>query len=240
LGVDEAGRGPALGPLVVCAISMPKEDRRILSDLGVKDSKKLSKKRREEIYQEIIAQSVSMNWSIAVEICEAERIDKWMSNGNLNSLEVKLFSEAICKVANPAKKPSIFVDACDVDEARFGKNVMASLGSEWLKCEICSLHKLDEKDSLVGAASIIAKKVRDDEVEKLSKQVGIELGSGYPADPLTKIAIRELCNLEMPHECLRWSWSNVKRVWIEENKRPLPKRYLDEGEKTQTAIHEWK
>ena len=77
-------------------------------------------------------------------------------------------------------------------------------------------------------------------LEKLSKQVGIELGSGYPADPLTKIAIRELCNLEMPHECLRWSWSNVKRVWIEENKRPLPKRYLDEGEKTQTAIHEWK
>ena len=54
LGVDEAGRGPALGPLVVCAISMPKDDRRILSDLGVKDSKKLSKKRREEIYQEII------------------------------------------------------------------------------------------------------------------------------------------------------------------------------------------
>ena len=87
-------------------------------------------------------------------------------------------------------------------------------GSKWSKCEICSLHKLDEKDSLVGAASIIAKKVRDDEVEKLSKQVGINLGSGYPADPLTKIAIRELCNLEMPHECLRWSWSNVKRVWI--------------------------
>ena len=117
---------------------------------------------------------------------------------------------------------------------------MASLGSEWSKCEICSSHKLDEKDSLVGAASIIAKKVRDDEVEKLSKQLGIDLGSGYPADPLTKNAIRKLCNLEMPHECLRWSWSNVKRVWIEENKRPLPKRYLDDGEKTQTAIHEWK
>ncbi len=240
VGVDEAGRGPALGPLVVCAISMPKYDREILAEIGVKDSKKLTKKLREIMYKEIIAKSISRNWSIGIEICEAEMIDKWMSTGNLNSLEVRLFADAICKVTNPTNYPSIFLDACDVNEARFGKNVIASLGSEWSGCDVFSLHKLDEADTLVGAASIIAKKVRDDEVEKLSKQVGMNLGSGYPADPLTKIAIRKLCNFEAPHKCLRWSWANVERTWIEENKRPMPKRYLDDGEKTQSAIDEWK
>ena len=72
VGVDEAGRGPALGPLVVCAIYMPKSDREILSEIGVKDSKKLSKKRIEDIYQEIISKSILRNWSIGIKICEAD------------------------------------------------------------------------------------------------------------------------------------------------------------------------
>ncbi len=240
VGVDEAGRGPALGPLVVCAIYMPKYDREILSEIGVKDSKKLSKKRIEDIYQEIISKSILRNWSIGIKICEAEMIDKWMTTGNLNSLEVKLFSDAISKVTNPSNCPSIFLDACDVNEVRFGKNVMYSLGSEWSKCDVLSMHKLDENDVLVAAASVIAKKVRDDEVKKLSKQVGMNLGSGYPADPSTKIAIRKLCNFETPHKCLRWSWANVRRTWIEENKRPMPKRVFDECEKTQSVIDDWK
>ncbi len=66
IGVDEAGRGPAIGPLVVCALCIPNEDRGILAEIGVDDSKNLTRRKRESIHSEIIAISESRGWKIGL------------------------------------------------------------------------------------------------------------------------------------------------------------------------------
>ena len=95
IGVDEAGRGPAIGPLVVCALCIKKTERKCLDDLGVQDSKKMSKKKREMIYEKLMSKSKEHGWGIGIEICHPAIIDKWRENGTLNSLEVELFLSLI-------------------------------------------------------------------------------------------------------------------------------------------------
>ena len=240
IGVDEAGRGPAIGPLVVCALSIPDPDRIFLSELGVDDSKRLSRNVRKSIFREIMSCSQSRGWGIGLEICNSEQIDKWMANGTLNSLEEKLFADAINKAEEPTEVCSIFLDACDVDADRFGRNVSSRLGVNWSHCSVKSEHQMDSSDVIVGAASIIAKVTRDNKIEELSDLMGIELGSGYPSDPVTKKAVDLLCSSGEPHEVLRWSWANVKRSWISQNKGPMPNRFLEGGTTTQSTLVDWK
>jgi len=197
IGVDEAGRGPAIGPLVVSALNIPERDRSILRDLGVDDSKNLSKKNRLRLYKEILAYTESLDWTIGLVICDARRIDEWMDDGSLNSLEVLLFSEAIADAAKPEGNLEVFLDACDVDEERFGRMVSETLGGRWHDCKIYSEHKMDSRDEVVAAASIIAKVNRDSAMEELSQELNIDLGSGYPSDPKTREALETLCEEEV-------------------------------------------
>ena len=193
IGVDEAGRGSAIGPLVVCAFGAISITN--LEEMGVKDSKDLTIKKREELFEKL----TKMPHSLV--ICQPDRID---NSENLNNLEVELFAEALQSMPDG----DVMLDACDVDERRFAKNV-DNLSNR--KCE--AEHKADEKYLEVGAASIIAKVTRDRIIRDLSKKIGIDLGSGYPSDPKTRAAIKLLVTEELPHECLRWSWKTVKDAW---------------------------
>jgi len=200
IGVDEAGRGSVIGPLVVCAFASISQSE--LVRLGVRDSKDLTKKRREELYE--ILQKMPHN----VVLCQPDRID---NHGNLNDLEVELFAEALSIMP----KGEIMLDACDVNADRFARNV-----SSIAKLSCNAEHKADEIYPEVSAASIIAKVTRDKAVEALSKELGIDLGSGYPSDPKTKKAVKLLTKGETPHECLRWSWKTV----IDARGEPPPMR----------------
>ena len=185
IGVDEAGRGPVIGPLVVCAFASISQSS--LRELGVKDSKDLSPKKREELF-EILSEMPHR-----VVVCSPERID---NSDNLNHLEVELFAEALAAMPDG----QIMLDACDVDAQRFARNVSALS-----KRECMAEHKADENHPEVSAASIIAKVTRDRIIRELSEEIGIDLGSGYPSDPKTKKAVIELVKGERPHDCLRWS-----------------------------------
>ena len=189
IGVDEAGRGSVIGPLVVCSFASISQSE--LIQLGVKDSKDLSKKRRNELYE------ILVKMPHKVIICSPERID---NTDNLNELEVELFAEAISVMP----KGDIMLDACDVDAARFARKVSQMSN---LNCK--AEHKADENHPEVSAASIIAKVTRDNCVEELSQRLEMDLGSGYPSDPKTKHAVKILAAGEYPHECLRWSWKTV-------------------------------
>ena len=239
IGVDEAGRGPSIGPLVVCALSIPMEDRFILTDLGVDDSKNLTKTKRESIHSEIIAISESRGWEIGLIHCDAVSIDLWMESGTLNSLEVKAFADAISKVTTSSLEFSLFLDACDVDEERFGENVSSTLGKLGSDCRIYSKHRMDSEDVVTGAASIIAKVNRDLAMEKLSKELGMDLGSGYPSDPKSKIAVEELCREDSPNECLRRKWKNVERAWVAHHRKPIPSRTIGGPSGVQSALDKW-
>ena len=111
VGIDEAGRGPVIGPLVVSAVKIPNMDIKILEEIGVKDSKKINKVKRMEIFQSIINNCKKRKWKISRIICSASEIDREMRKSNLNQLEVKLFANAIEEIGfsklDPNKNPIV-------------------------------------------------------------------------------------------------------------------------------------
>jgi len=110
-GVDEAGRGSMLGPLVVAGISISKSKVNLLKKLGVKDSKKLSPMARERLYKKII-ETVDDYYVVRI---PPRIIDKSVSTHSLNHLEAKYMAKVISKLS----PSTAFVDSCDVNFKRF-------------------------------------------------------------------------------------------------------------------------
>lgn len=176
-GIDEAGRGPVFGPLVIAGVCFNNENK--LNLKNVKDSKKLSPKRRRILSKMI--KEIAINFEIIV--IPSKDIDDMRKVMTLNEIEVNAYIKIIKKL-----KPDLcYVDSVDVNEKRFGNDILSSLT---FKSEIISKHKADEIYPIVGAASIIAKTKRDEEVkkieQKLQEKLNLPLGSGYPADPITQ------------------------------------------------------
>jgi len=197
-GVDEAGRGPVMGPLVICGISIDKDD--LLRKLGVKDSKKLSRTQREDL-SEKIARVTS-----GIEIVEitASEIDILREEMTLNKLEVKVFASIIKKLA----PQTAYVDAADVDEKRFADDIIQEIGSP---VEIISRHKADDTYPVVSAASILAKVRRDEQVRRIEEEIGEPIGSGYTSDPNTIRFLEswiERYDRLPPHTRKSWDTSN--------------------------------
>ena len=138
-------------------------------------------------------------------------MDSGIYEAGLESLEVKLFAEAIIELSSFEAGDQIRVDACDVNERRFGESIIDQLGNSWKDNEIISKHKMDELDAIVGAASIIAKVTRDEEIIKIENKLDHKIGSGYPSDPITILAIKKMILGKCPHKELRWSWKTTKK-----------------------------
>ncbi len=174
-GIDEAGRGPVFGPMIICGLTIREDKYSVFSEIGVKDSKLLTPRTRERIAPEI--QKVVEK--IVVRELSPEKIDELRASGiTLNDIEVRFMGEILIEL-NP---DLVYVDAVDVNEERFGKSIKKASGLTTL--EIISKHKADFIYPIVGAASIIAKTRRDAEIRKLQEKYG-EIGSGYPSDPVT-------------------------------------------------------
>jgi len=206
-GVDEAGKGSVLGPLVVAGIGISSEER--LSDLGVRDSKLLSPKERERLYPQIRKRCKVATVTIAAQEIDAIRMEMTM-----NACVARAHAQVIAKLS-PA---CAYVDACDVNCFRYAEMVRVHLSPP---CEIVSEHHADEKFAVVSAASIIAKVVRDREIKKLAKKYG-EIGSGYPSDPVT---IRWLSGYirdnPSPPPIARRSWKTVGNLLAKKTQRSL-------------------
>lgn len=170
-GVDDAGRGSMLGPLVIAGISLHKKDIPKLSLLGVKDSKQLTPKSREELYKKII--EIVDEYYVAK--ISPKIIDVSVKKHGLNHLEAKYMAKVILKL-NP---DTSYVDSCDVNPKRFGKEIAKLSNNK----KIRSYHHADSRFVVVSAASIIAKVTRDRAISKLRKNY--DLGSGYPSDSKT-------------------------------------------------------
>jgi ribonuclease HII len=198
-GVDEAGRGPVLGPLVVCGVAV--ESDAPLRQLNVRDSKKLSPERREALVPEI--QKVCR---FAMVVVPAEDIDARRAVMTLNEFEAKLFADIIEEL-----HPGIaYVDSADVDEHEFKKAILRDLPFE---VDIVSKHGADDLFPVVSAASILAKVRRDEAIRQIEAEVGRKVGSGYSHDAQTieflERWLREKGTLP-PHT--RASWDTAKRL----------------------------
>ena len=196
-GVDDAGRGSVLGPLVIAGISVKRTKIKRLSEIGVKDSKQLSPNAREMLYKKIIA--IVDNYYVAR--ISPKIIDQSVRKNQLNHLEAKYMAKVISKL----RPDSSYVDSCDVNPARFGKEISKLANSG----KIYSRHHADSRFVIVSAASIVAKVNRDRAIEKLRKNY--DLGSGYPSDSKTMKFIKKwmLDHHEIP-KFVRKSWKPVK------------------------------
>ena len=207
-GVDEAGRGPVMGPLVVAAVMV--ESDAPLRQLNVRDSKKLSPDRREALAPEI--EKLCRHEVLVV---SAGDIDARRTEMTLNDLEAKLFASVIEKL----RPDVVYVDSADVDEYEFRRAILKELPYE---CEIVSKHQADDLFPVVSAASILAKVRRDREMRAIEAELHQRIGSGYSHDEET-IAFLERWIRERgalpPHT--RASWDTAKRLLAQAQGRKI-------------------
>ncbi len=200
LGIDEAGRGCAIGPMVICGVMLDGPQLPVLLADGVKDSKALSPARREQLSRRImeVAKGVFIE-----EISPSE-----IEERNLNLLEIWRMARIISR-ANPA---SIYLDApvgTQKGIRKFCDYIKWCLRGSCPK--MIAENRADEKYVVVGAASIVAKVRRDAIIEQLKGQFG-DFGSGYPSDEKTTKFLRDCYEKDgcFP-DCVRRRWKTVKR-----------------------------
>lgn len=185
LGIDEAGRGALIGPLVVGFVILDKP-----LSFKVADSKQLTPKQRELLAIEIEQEAVKV---------DHRKIEPWeIDKGNINELEYNVIKDYLKNVDVDA----IYIDA-----------FMDPLRLKRLHRYVIAEYKADVKYPVVSAASIIAKVNRDKYIEKLKAEYG-DFGSGYPSDPdtLRFISDREKLDRILKHIRKKWStYRNLKK-----------------------------
>lgn len=200
-GADEAGRGPVIGPMVVAAVKVESDD--FLRKIGVRDSKKCTPQRRERL-----AELIKENCDYQISIISPEEIDWMREEMTLNEIEVDAFAEVLNRLGTAYCE--LYLDAADVNEERFGEEIGKRL--ERRPAKIVAKHGGDDLFPVVSAASIIAKVTRDAEIERIKEELG-DIGSGYPADPVTQKFLRKWVNEHgdlPPHT--RRSWKSAKKA----------------------------
>ena len=207
-GVDDAGRGAVIGPLVIAGVLIEEKDLSKLLSLGVKDSKLLSPRKRRRLAPEVM--KIAKDHYIA-KLAPTE-IDKVVRTGRklhrLNRLEARAMAEVIS-----ALRPDIaYVDASDVLPERFKQHIAEELP---FKVQIVSEHEADKTYPVVSAASIIAKVERDRAIASLRKEHG-DLGSGYITDSKTVEFLKKWIRAYGSYpEFVRKSWKPAKRIKAE-------------------------
>ena len=215
LGVDEAGRGAVIGPLIIAGALIDEKDEGKLIEIGVKDSKLLTHKKRGELHQQlgqILAES-------RLEVVSAAEIDSSKEEGiNLNELEAIKSSEII----NNLKPDTAFIDAVDTTPLKYKGRLVNHLSVD---PKLVIEHKADSTYPIVSAASILAKEAREDAISELKKKVG-DFGSGYPSDPLTKEFLTRWLNEH-----------NSFPTWVRHSWKTISTKL---GNKTQKNLEEYK
>ena len=200
LGIDEAGRGSVLGPMVIAGVVVPEKMEKVLERMGVKDSKRLVPNRRT-----ILSRKLKKMFDYEIVVITAREIDEMRADGiNLNEIEKNAMESILLKL-NPEKA---IVDAVDVKAERFQDNLRKDTG-----VNVIAEHKADDKYIEVSAASIIAKAERDAQIAEINKEFikSGGIGSGYPSDPKTKEFLTHYTYDEMP-DFVRRSWATVAKL----------------------------
>ncbi|MCK4937027.1 MAG: ribonuclease HII [Methanosarcinales archaeon] len=201
-GVDEAGKGPVLGPMIVAGVVMEEAILPELGRLGVKDSKVLSPVRRNYLSAKI--KEIATSYHI-LEVSAAQ-IDEMRNIMTMNQLMVVTHA----KVLQNLKPDVAYLDAADVKEERFGENVKQRYAAP---INIIAKHKADATYPIVAAASILAKVRRDRIIMEREREMGVVLGSGYPSDPKTRKFLEEWIKVygSLP-DIARHSWKTSENL----------------------------
>ncbi len=195
-GIDEAGKGPVIGPLVVCGVACDENLLKKLPELGVRDSKKLTPKKRKEIAGKL---RKILDWEAVV--IQAAELDRMMEEKTIN----EILKEACVKIISKLNPDVAFIDSFDVKPERLEKEIEEMTG-----CRVVAKHR-GESEPVVAAASIIAKCLRDEMVERLRERYG-DFGSGYASDERTRRWLEDRLRKGEVPEIVRRSWKTVDRM----------------------------
>ena len=214
-GIDEAGRGPMIGPMVICGVLIDSKKLPELKQTGARDSKTLSHSQRLKLKEKI--ERVASK--IVIRSVSAADIDRLRKRTTLNEIEVVEFAS----IVKALKPQMVYVDAADVKAVRFGEKIGKLSGLVSKGVVVISEHKADSKYPIVSAASIIAKVERDRVISEYHKKYG-DFGSGYPSDPKTVNFVKNLVrnNMALP-PIIRKSWESVRKI-------------LDDGSTEQSSL----
>jgi len=203
LGIDDAGRGPVIGPMVLAGCLLGEEVEKELKKLGVKDSKQLTQKRR-EFLEKIIKEKAE---TFEVLVFYPDEIDSRGVDGmNLNDLEAVACAKIINKINKGYAKIKVLIDCPSVSIGKWDdylKTKIENLSTLEIHCE----HKADQNHVSVSAASVLAKCTREREMDKLKGKYGFEIGSGYCSDPLTCKFLEKNADKFKDNGIFRKSWS---------------------------------
>ena len=207
-GVDDAGRGPVIGPLVIAGVLMDEDRVRDLVSMGVKDSKLLTPASRSDLSEKIqrIALKIAYDELSPAEIdgvvLRARKLQK------LNFLEAKSMARVIAALEPKA----VWVDASDVKPERYARHILDDLPVSLKRTVLVSEHKADRRYPIVSAASIMAKVRRDARISKLWEEYG-NFGSGYVTDPSTIRFLKEWRRAHADYPpIVRRSWKTLREI----------------------------
>jgi len=196
LGLDEAGRGPVLGPMAVSAVVADAAQMDALIEMGVDDSKALSREVRESL-----AYDIQSNFVFKTRLLQPPALEE-----NLTHAELQCFAELILTL----RPDQVVVDAPVGPRAIPGFVAQLKRRLDY-QPDIVAENKADARYPVVAAASIVAKMARDRAMQALQRQHG-DIGWGYPGEPKT-IAFLKRCmdNGKFP-PCVRQRWATVQRL----------------------------
>ena len=221
IGVDDAGRGPVIGAMLMAGVLVNEKGQKALKKMGCKDSKQLTRDKREELFEKIkkasegyhiVATSpdeIDGRASIGLDLNKLEAIKTaTIVNALLEQFEEKLKNEDI----------TIVVD-CHSPNTESWKNYLKGhikFENIDLRCE----HKADVNHVECSAASILAKVTRDSEIQKIKEKIGIDFGSGYPSDPATVEFLEKHSNKFKHEGIFRKTWG----TWVEHVRKKEQKK----------------
>ena len=217
VGVDEAGKGPVLGPMVAAAVRADPESL----PAGVDDSKRVSPKRRAEI-----AAALRANDAVDLAVASVEPAEIDAPETDMNTLTVCGQARAVRGVVRSGDR--VVADAGDTSETRFARRLQDGVveaeetvdadlvgGTPVESVAVDAAHGADAADPVVGAASVVAKVARDARVAAIDAAYpGYDgVGSGYPSDPTTRGFLRAYVadHGDVPPHARR-SWSTCADV----------------------------
>jgi ribonuclease HII len=223
LGIDDAGRGPIIGPMVLAGCLIDKKIEKELKKLGVKDSKQLTPKRREFLDEKI----KELAETFEVVIVQPETIDGKIGDKSrikLNEIEASACAEIINKINilpnSRNAKIKVVVDCPSTNLTTWTdtlKREIKNLSNLEIFCE----HKADQNHLSVSAASILAKNAREKEMASLREKYGKELGSGYTSDSTTREFIKKNSSKYKNEGIFRKSWKTWQDLHINKEQKKL-------------------
>jgi ribonuclease HII len=247
-GIEEAGRGPVIGPMVMACLWA--EDEELLRKVGARDSKQLSPQQRETVFENLEAlrdKGIIGFESVLLSPVEIDAAVEGESD-NLNKLEQRTSARLIGLAMEAASKRSIRIEKVLIDCPTVSTQKYADGIRKLLKnvaeendltsaneIEIVAENKADENYVVVGAASVVAKVTRDREIGNIKKRIGVEFGSGYPADPSTQKFLRENYAKKEYDGIFRTSWGSYKTLLAQAKQSSLS-QYLETRHANKTGL----